>query len=1457
MWFVVVMTGGRCHRQKKMMGRGAERGCGTEEKPCPISRAPAKISAKQPGNPGKEVSLGVDLYAQARKALSDRCPFETEEALANTVSTLPSGLACLLSKHSDSRKRHKKSHSDTKSSSRPSRGANIWLETEGYFRELAFPDIETLVEVSSSVSLATEKNFLIPYIGNPIEANGVSSELQNGENANGNGIVVKEEDKKEGNQLMEIDSVETEVLPPEEKACSQSPLSSGLEWLLGLKNKVLLTSERPNKKRKLLGSDAGLEKLIIARPCEGNSSLCHFCCTGDMGEQSNRLIVCRCCNVAVHQKCYGVQEDIDEESWLCTWCWHKNDKNDASNGESVKPCVLCPKQGGALKPLHKSEDEESMEFSHLFCSQWMPEVYVEDTRKMEPIMNIDGIKETRKKLVCNVCKVKYGACVRCSNGACRTSFHPICAREARHRMEIWGKFGCDNLELRAFCLKHSEVQDVSSTQQLGDFSAADGSNTSSHPPVTSVNKPQKLKIGLRNGDKIAVHMETPDNNSNKLSDGEFQETGLPNTRSKAELMSGCADAQQLIGMRLLETINSEGVNPSDSINLALILKKLIERGKVSVKDVALDIGVSPDSLAATLADDHLVPDLQCKILKWLKDHAYMGTLQKNLKVKIKSAISSKDEIGEVDGSNAVLVSETDIPEPVPVKSVPPRRRTKSNIRILKDNRIICSSEETFSDNGTVMDEVNTDQLAGELENSSKGSFPSATEKPFTKPVGFQDSLERHSPKFESSEPSNCSLSDSGRIEEDCGEDNTLVNLNKENPVCSVVDPVPPDLINTKTVSGSYIHPLIYQKLRQTQSGLLLKNTICSRGPEISPMETSSYVRVPCNHQSQHSTCTEMICKSDGENLEQLVKARNTGVLELSPEDEVVGELIYFQNRLLGNAVARKNLSDDLICKVVKSLPQEIEVVRKQKWDSVLVNQYLCELKEAKKQGRKERRHKEAQAVLAAATAAAAASSRISSFRKDAIDESAHQENLLKVNTSSGRAGLSSQPMPRAKETLSRVAAPRVSSEKFSDFVQSNLDFSKEHGRSCDICRRSETILNPILVCSSCKVAVHLDCYRSVTDSPGPWYCELCEELVSSKGSRAPAVNFWEKPAFAVECGLCGGNAGAFRKTTDDQWVHAFCAEWVLESTFRKGQVNPVEGMETVSKGSDVCYICHRKNGVCIKCNYGHCQSTFHASCARSAGLYMNVKTGAGKLQHKAYCEKHSLEQRAKAETQKAGIEELKNIKQIRVELERLRLLCERIIKREKLKRELILCSHDILASKRDSVALSVLVHSPFFPPDVSSESATTSLKGHMDGYKSSSEAIQRSDDITVDSTISGKHCIKLPVSMDSDQKTDDSSTSQHPCTRKPSEGASFCGKQIPLRPSSVASRNVSGEVEKRSKSRKHTETFEKELVMTSDQASVKNQRLPKGFVYVPIGCLSKGKQINQDACPRESVERDG
>ncbi|KAM7514976.1 hypothetical protein LguiA_004559 [Lonicera macranthoides] len=1509
------MSGGRCRRRTMT----ADGGCGTGK----------TFTRRGPAARGGHARAGMDLYTQARKALCERSPFDCEDGQKDygPVPTLPSGLAALLSKNSDSRKRQKKLHSGSEAKgSRPGKGSNIWTETEEYFRELRFSDVEKLYEVSTFGFSPSHKCFSIPFLGNSNavrvcngesgtelnklvdgggvvkeengtelgDGGGVSREKngnelggggvvneengielgdggvvneENGTELGGGGVVKqknvtelggsgvgKEDVKVEGEQFMEVDSTGGNELPQEEdKGCSllQPKAScSGLEWLLGSRSKIYLTSERPSKKRKLLGRDAGLEKLLVAHPVEGSSSLCHYCSLGDAGDQLNRLIVCSSCGVAVHQRCYGVQDD-DAGPWLCSLCKQRN-----GNQVMDRPCLLCPKTGGALKPVRKrgfgSDDGGSVEFVHLFCCQWIPELYIEDTRTMEPIMNVEGIKETRRKLICYLCKVKCGACVRCSNGTCRTSFHPICARDARHRMEIWGKFGCDDVELRAFCSKHSEVQNDSGTQLVGGrhTGVATDSNITKHKPVlTIVNKPHKLKIGRRNGDKIAVHIEATNTDLDKLGGNVSSEDVLSDTKSNSKLQSECVDAQQ----PNTDTIENSGedVTTSDSLNFSLILKKLIDRGKVNVKDVASDIGVSPDFLASKLVDNHLVPDLHCKIVKWLQTHAYIGTLQKSLKLKFKSTIKSKAETGVADDTDAGTLSQSSIPDDVPVKSVPPRRRTKSSIRILKDNKVICSSKASVSDDGKTADEVRSGHLVrDESDDQSKEPIPNSTPKISVDPIVIQDTLARNSPKHEGdlANPSNCSDPDGGQAEAaGTSEQNTMLNSDVANPICPIAMDQIPD-VKADALSSSYVHPLIHKKLLDMQNGILSKIGTyeydgSSRDGEVSTLVASSSSGICCDDQSQNSA-------------EQLVKAKNMGIFELSPVDEVEGELIFYQHRLLSNAVARKSSSDELICKVVKSVPQEIDAVGKQKWDAVLVNQYLSEVREAKKQGRKERRHKEAQAVLAAATAAAAASSRVSSFRKDTLDESAQMENVLKLNLSSGRTGSHSQQMPRAKETLSRFAIGRGSSERNSDCVQSTSDFSKEHPRTCDICRRSETILNPILVCSSCKVAVHLDCYRSVKDSTGPWYCELCEDLSSSRNSGPSAINSWEKPLFVAECGLCGGTVGAFRKSADGQWVHSFCAEWVLDSTFKRGQASPIEGMETVSKGSDVCHICRHKHGVCIKCFYGHCQSTFHPSCARSAGLYMNVKNTGGKLQHKAYCEKHSSVERAKAESQKHGPEDLKGLKQIRVELERLRLLCERIIKREKLKRELVLCTHEILASNREAIALSALARNSFFQPDVSSESATTSLKGYTDGYKSGSEAIQRSDDVTVDSSVAGKRRIKFPVSMDNDQKTDDSSTSQH-SAEKPRPRISFSGKKIPRRPSLVASISTSDDGEKQSKCRKLTETFEKELVMTSDQASMRNQRLPKGFVYVPIRCLSNEKETVPDASSEEQLEPDG
>ncbi|KAI6684255.1 hypothetical protein NL676_030168 [Syzygium grande] len=165
-----------------------------------------------------------------------------------------------------------------------------------------------------------------------------------------------------------------------------------------------------------------------------------------------------------------------------------------------------------------------------------------------------------------------------------------------------------------------------------------------------------------------------------------------------------------------------------------------------------------------------------------------------------------------------------------------------------------------------------------------------------------------------------------------------------------------------------------------------------------------------------------------------------------------------------------------------------------------------------------------------------------------------------------------------------------------------------------------------------------------------------------------------------------------------------------------------------------------------------------------------------------------------------------------VELERLWLLYERIIKREKVKREIVLSMHEILALKRNTVARSMPVQGPFLATDASSESATTSLN-----YRSGNEAVQNSDEMTVDSSISIKRRKKAP----------------------------FSGKHIPQRPP-VASRNILNDGEVRSRYKKHPETFGKELVMTSDQADLKNKMLPKGYAYVPSNSIPKDKWISQD-----------
>jgi hypothetical protein len=1362
-WFVSVMNVDQCQWRKKMMGRGVDGGCGAEEKPY----RPFRRVALDKENGYEDMgSLEIDFLAQASKNLSERSPFDVPEDGSTSVlsvPTLPIALANLLKNHSDNKKRHKKSHSGAdkkkKKSSRQGdklRSGSIWLEHEDYFRRLDFPDLETLSDLASLRSLSSRNCFSIPsveYDSIDIQQRETDASAKNEDVVCGDGVVLEQiknlltKDISEGTVRKEEDVVKPMGVDNVGNGISSgSDYSGSLEWVLGNRNRILLTSERPSKKRKLLGSDAGLGKLMVAAPCEGNALLCDFCCTGH-----HQLIVCTSCKATVHKKCYGLLEDSGKP-WLCSWCELENGRAD-----SERPCLLCPKKGGILKPvLSKTENGGPAEFAHLFCSLWMPEVYIEDLKKMEPILNFPGIKETRRKLLCNLCKVKSGACIRCCNGTCRTSFHPICAREAGNRLEVWGKHGCDTVELRAFCSKHSDIQESGKSVEGGESNAAESRSPICHLPSESVGE------GHLSNDEMGVDVGTPGTGSDISRNSDLQELESPHSKFNLS-------ATDNVESGMTGRSNEDERTLSKSLSFGLILKKLIDLGKVDVKDVAAEIGINPDALRAKLTDGDLLPDLLGKVVKWLSQHAHMGSSDKGKNLKRKT--TTKSERRAAICTEGIVMLDSDILDPAVAKAFSIERTHEINICNNTTNNTRCTLTENCTGNGIVVVEAKANGSVLKKE----GSVSLAPDhSPEEKNSIVLDQKVHHGkssviPSDDHGEQSNSSSS--GVMMENAFSLRPNSSQNRGNLNCP--NPIILDLFNQEAYPGFNPHRYIHKELSELGKEQTLKSSTDS---DVARMTTNFDGSEEGNKHLQGA-----------ETFLQLSKARKLGILDLSPEDELEGELLYYQLQLLGTAVSRKQLSDNLVYEVAKKLPLEIDEQHGRRWDDVLVNKYFHDVREARKQGRKEQRNKQAQAVLAAATAAAATSSRNTSLRKDMSEEPAQQE----MSTSRRKVVGSSHLVPQTKESLLKMAVSGPPSEKRSD--HHTPDFLVENPRTCDICRRSETIWNLIVVCSSCKVAVHIDCYKCAKESTGPWYCELCAE-----SSSEPSFNFGEKPNSSTECTLCGGTTGAFRKTTNGQWVHAFCAEWSLESTFRRGQINPVQGMESLAKKTDNCCVCQRIYGACTKCSYGNCQTTFHPSCARSAGFHM---TGGGKHPHKAYCEKHSMEQKAKAESQKHGAEELKSLKHYRVELERLRLLCERIVKREKLKRELAISSHEILAAKRDHAARPLHVRNPFSPPEVSSDSATTSIKGHPDSNISGSEAIQRSDDITIDSTVTDKRRGKGPLLMDTDQKTDDSATSKSRFSRKLTERQILSGKTVP-RKHCIVSPSVSEDGDNGSKPKK-------------------------------------------------------
>ncbi|XP_072900251.1 protein Jade-3 isoform X1 [Hemitrygon akajei] len=166
--------------------------------------------------------------------------------------------------------------------------------------------------------------------------------------------------------------------------------------------------------------------------------ICDVCRSPD-SEEGNEMVFCDRCNICVHQACYGILK-VPEGSWLCRTCVL-----------GIYPqCLLCPKQGGAMKATRAGT-----KWAHVSCALWIPEVSIACPERMEPITKVSHIPPSRWSLVCNLCKLKTGACIQCSVKSCITAFHVTCAFEHNLEMKTILDDG-DEVKFKSYCLKHSK-----------------------------------------------------------------------------------------------------------------------------------------------------------------------------------------------------------------------------------------------------------------------------------------------------------------------------------------------------------------------------------------------------------------------------------------------------------------------------------------------------------------------------------------------------------------------------------------------------------------------------------------------------------------------------------------------------------------------------------------------------------------------------------------------------------------------------------------------------------------------------------------------------------------------------------------------------------------------------------------------------------------------------------------
>ena len=167
---------------------------------------------------------------------------------------------------------------------------------------------------------------------------------------------------------------------------------------------------------------------------------------------ANRMLRCDQCQMDVHQRCYGITDEV-----LAAMAAKRSAlaMERAEDGEDVESemsssgflchrctlavrdvsCVVCPRKGGSFKPvdivvspnsLPPAAIVSSLKWIHVTCAQWAEELLFRDPEHLEGIEGVSAISKAKKRLRCCFCK-RGGPCLPCAESGCQLAMHATCA----------------------------------------------------------------------------------------------------------------------------------------------------------------------------------------------------------------------------------------------------------------------------------------------------------------------------------------------------------------------------------------------------------------------------------------------------------------------------------------------------------------------------------------------------------------------------------------------------------------------------------------------------------------------------------------------------------------------------------------------------------------------------------------------------------------------------------------------------------------------------------------------------------------------------------------------------------------------------------------------------------------------------------------------------------------------